>query len=59
VQQRRRGHHFGVEAHVARNEAQEEPAVPVGPVHHGRNAKPMGKGVHLADTIHARSNYPT
>ena len=41
VQQRAGGHHLGVEPRVARDEAQEEPAVPVGPVHHRRDAQAM------------------
>ena len=39
MQQRRRGHHLGVQARVPRDEAQEVPAVPVRPVHHGGYAE--------------------
>jgi hypothetical protein len=35
VHQRAGGHHLGVEARVAREQAVEVPAVAVGPVHHG------------------------
>ncbi|MCY1436852.1 hypothetical protein D9M71_529900 [compost metagenome] len=40
VQQGTGGDHFGVEQGVAGEQAQEEPAVAVGPVHHRRNAEP-------------------
>jgi hypothetical protein len=33
------GHHLCIEAGVAGNQAQEKPVMPIGPVHHGRNAK--------------------
>ena len=39
VQQRAGGHHLGVEPCAARDEAQEEPAVPVCPVHHRGDAQ--------------------
>ena len=41
VHERGRRDHFGVEAGAARDETEEEPAVPVGPVHHRRDAQPM------------------
>ncbi len=37
--ERGRGNHLGVEARMRGNQAQEEPAVPVGPVHHRGHGK--------------------
>ena len=42
-----RRHHLGVEQRAPRHEAVEEPAMPVRPVHHGRDAEPMG-----GETLH-------
>ena len=39
VQHRAGGHHLGVDQRAARQQAMEEPAVPVGPFHHRRNAE--------------------
>ena len=33
--------HLGIEQRPAREQAMEEPAVPVGPLHHGRDAEAM------------------
>ena len=41
VRERPARDHLGVEARARRDEAQEEPAVPVGPVHHRRDAEAM------------------
>ena len=41
VHERGRRHHLGVQARMARDLAQEEPAMPVGPVHHGGSAEAM------------------
>ena len=37
VQHRAGGHHLGIEQRAARQQAMEEPAMPVGPFHHRRN----------------------
>jgi hypothetical protein len=42
VKQRRGGDHFGVEPRARGDLAQEVPAMPVGPVHHRRDAQPVG-----------------
>ncbi|MNQ75195.1 hypothetical protein D3C85_899800 [compost metagenome] len=42
VEQGTGGDHFGVEQGVFRQQAQEEAAVAVCPIHHGRNRKPSG-----------------
>ena len=36
-----RGHHFRIEQGMARDQTQEEPVVPIGPVHHRCNREPM------------------
>ena len=41
VQHRAGGDHLGVDQRAAREQAMEEPAVPVRPVHHRRDAEPM------------------
>jgi hypothetical protein len=38
--------HLGVQPRATRDLAQEEPAVPVGPVHHGRNTQTMRQVIH-------------
>ena len=42
VQQRAGGHHLGVQAGAARHQAVQDAAVPVGPVHHGRDGQAPG-----------------
>jgi hypothetical protein len=37
VQERAGGHHLGVQASALGEQAMEEPAMPVGPVHHRRH----------------------
>jgi hypothetical protein len=54
VHQRGGRHHLGVEARVARYPAEEEPAVPVRPVHHRGDAKSMRRRAHALDVLHAR-----
>ncbi|MCY1304434.1 hypothetical protein D9M70_541880 [compost metagenome] len=44
MQQRAGGDHLGVEQRVLRQQAQEEPAVTVGPVHHRRDGEAAGQG---------------
>jgi len=41
VKHRGGGDHLGVDQGAAREQAMEEPAVPVGPFHHRRNGEPM------------------
>ena len=41
VQHRAGGEHFGIEQCAARQQAMEEPAMPVGPFHHRRNGESM------------------
>ena len=43
VQHRAGGHHLGVEQRAARQQAMEEPAMPVGPFHHRRDAEAAGR----------------
>ena len=47
VQHRAGGHHLGVDQRAARQQAMEEPAVPIGPFHHRRNAKLSFQNSHL------------
>ena len=51
VDQRRRRHHFRVKPRVPGELAQEKPAMPVGPVHHGRNAKTVGQEFHSVGVL--------
>ena len=39
AQHRAGGHHLGIDQRAARQQAMEEPAMPVGPLHHRRNGK--------------------
>ena len=55
VRERAARDHLGVEPRARRDEAQEVPAVAVGPVHHRRDAETM-QGFHLADVLRIRSN---
>src|SRR4030095_12905578 len=47
VHERRAGDHFGVKARAPADEAQEVPAVPVGPVHHRRHAQTVRHVLHM------------
>ncbi|MNG12988.1 hypothetical protein D3C84_966350 [compost metagenome] len=44
VEQGARGDHFGVEQRMPGEQAQEEAAVAVGPIHHRRHAEAAGEG---------------
>ena len=46
AQHRAGGHHLGVEQRAARQQAMEEPAMPVGPFHHRRDAEAARQGGH-------------
>ena len=56
VRERAARDHLGVEPRVRRDQAQEEPAVPVGPVHHRRDAQSMRQVIHSVDNFVAAAN---
>ena len=41
-----RSDHLGVQASASRDETEKEPAMPIGPVHHRRDAKAMRSEIH-------------
>ena len=45
--QRTGGHHLSVEMCPRADQAQEKPAMAVGPVHHRGNAQPVRQAIHL------------
>src|SRR4030095_11329914 len=52
VRQRGTRDHLGVQTRATRDEAQEKPATPVGPVHHRCDAQPMCRVTHERDALY-------